>query len=120
MPHSMKPIACINGSRTITDINLDRYLDYNEFGTIVTGGARGVDTEAEHWAKRHKLEWICYLPQWKIYGKRAGLVRNKDMVDFSDILISFWDGSSAGTKQTIEYAKSLGKEVRIYLFENLD
>ena len=56
MPHNGKPILCINGSRTITDINLDRFLNPEYYGAVITGGAIGVDTLAEQWAKQHKLE----------------------------------------------------------------
>lgn len=120
MPKSLKPIVCINGSRTIKELDLDRFIDYTHVGGVVTGGAQGVDTIAEKWAKRHELEWVCYLPQWDIYGKKAGLVRNKDMVDFCDILISFWDGKSKGTLYTIEYAKSIGRPHIVHLVQELD
>ena len=49
MPKSTtKPIVCINGSRTIKDIDLDRFIDYTHIGGVVTGGAKGPDTIAEH------------------------------------------------------------------------
>lgn len=48
MPKSMKPIVCINGSRTIKGIDLDRFIDYTHIGGVVTGGAEGPDTIAEH------------------------------------------------------------------------
>ena len=48
MPKSQKPIVCINGSRNIIAIDLDRFIDYNHVGAVVTGGAAGVDTIAEH------------------------------------------------------------------------
>jgi hypothetical protein len=60
------------------------------------------------------------LPQWKIYGKRAGLVRNKEMIDMADCLVSFWDGQSRGTLQTIQYAKQIGVPYRVHLIKNLD
>ena len=120
MPKSSKPIICINGSRTITGIDLDRFINPDHVGGVVTGGAHGPDTFAEHWAKRHHIEWVCYLPQWNIYGKRAGLERNKDMVDFCDVLISFWDGKSTGTLQTIKYAQKIGRPYICHLIQELD
>lgn len=48
MPSSQKPIVCINGSRNITAIDLDRFIDPSHIGCVVTGGAAGVDTIAEH------------------------------------------------------------------------
>ena len=115
-----KPIVCINGSRSITNINLNLFLNPAHIGCVVTGGARGIDTIAENWAKTNKIEWVCYLPQWNIYGKRAGILRNQDMIDFCDVLISFWDGKSVGTKQAIDYAQSVGRKVIIHLVQDLD
>lgn len=115
-----KPVICINGSRGITDLNLDLFIDPSHVGCVVTGGARGVDTIAEKWAKKHRLEWICYLPQWNIYGKQAGMIRNKEMIDFADILISFWDGKSPGTLHAIGYCKKVNKPYICHLVQELD
>ena len=120
MPHNQKAIVCINGSRSITNVNLSLFINPAHVGCVVTGGAHGIDTVAEHWAKANNIEWVCYLPQWEIYGKRAGMLRNKDMIDFADVLISFWDGQSPGTKQAIEYAIEIGRPHYIHLIENLD
>ena len=120
MPKSSKPVLCINGSRSITNINLSLFIDPEHVGCIVTGGARGIDTIAENWAKANHIEWVCYLPQWRIFGKKAGIIRNKDMVDFCDTLISFWDGKSKGTLQAIKYAQQVGRKVIVHLIEDLD
>lgn len=121
MPKSSKPVVCICGSRSIKDLNLDFYLDPNYFGEIVTGGAAGVDTIAEKWAKKYNIEWICYLPQYEVYGgKYAPLVRNKQMIEYADECVAFWDGKSKGTLMTIEYALSLERKVAVHIIEDLD
>ena len=120
MPKSNKPIICINGSRSINYINLDLFIDPNHVGCVVSGGANGVDTLAEHWAKRNHIEFIAYLPQWKKFGKKAGIIRNHEMIEFCDVLISFWDGKSKGTLDTIIYAKKLGVPAYVHLINNLD
>lgn len=38
-------------------------------------------------------------------------VRNKWMVDRSDKILAVWDGSSGGTWNCVQYAKSLNKEI---------
>ena len=38
----------------------------------------------------------------KKYGKRAGILRNRDIVDAADIVVAFWDGKSPGTKNSRE------------------
>ena len=121
MPKSSKPVVCICGSRSIQILNLDFYLNPDYFGEIVTGGAAGLDTIAEKWAKRHGIEWICFLPQYKIYGgKWAPIKRDEDMVDYCDELIAFWDGKSPGTDYTIKYAIKMGCKVNVHIIENLD
>ena len=108
MPKSSLPIVCICGSRSINYLNLDWYLDKNKIGQIVSGGANGVDTIAENWAKRNNIEFIAYLPQYEIYGgKYAPLKRDEDMVNYCDELVCFWDGKSNGSKYT--YKKSYNK-----------
>lgn len=118
MPHSQKPIVLICGSRTIDSINLSRYIRPSSVGEIISGGANGIDTLAENWAKRNDIEFIAYLPNYKSYGKRAPLVRDKDMVDFCDVVIAFWDRQSTGTLYTLNYAKKMGRKIYLHLIED--
>lgn len=120
MFQSSKPVVCINGSRSINYLNLNMFIDPSHVGRVVSGGARGVDSLAAIWAKKNKIELVEFFPKWKKYGKKAGLKRNKDMVDFCDILISFWDGKSKGTLQTIRYAKRTGVPYICHLIQELD
>ena len=46
-------------------------------------------------------------------GKSAA--RNQRLVDACDVLVAFWDGSSQGTRATVERALDSGKEVHVYL-----
>lgn len=120
MPKSSKYIVCICGSRDITNINLDLFLDPNHIGCIVEGAAKGVDTLAKQWAKRNKIEFVEYPAQWRIYGKKAGIIRNKEMIDFCDIVVAFWNGYSKGTLNSIQYAKEMKIPCFIHLIQSLD
>lgn len=40
--------------------------------------------------------------------------RNEYIVDHSDKVIAVWDGSKSGTKNCIDYAKKVGKDI-IYI-----
>lgn len=47
------------------------------------------------------------------YGKGAPLERNKLIVDECDCVLAFWDGTSRGTKFTLDYAKEKNKPIKI-------
>lgn len=113
-----KKVVAIVGSRTITSLNLDFYINKNNIRQIVSGGANGVDTLAEKWARQHGIEVLIYKPQYEVYGRKyAPIQRDKDLVNASDIVIAFWDGKSNGTKFTIDYARELGVPTIVHLIE---
>lgn len=81
---------------------------------IVSGGAKGVDSFAEAWAKLHLIPVKIFKPDWSA-GKKAGALRNRQIVDYCDELIAFWDGQSKGTKISIEMAKTANKLRMVYI-----
>ena len=102
------------GSRTFNDYELmKRELNKLSFTSMVSGGAVGADSYAERYAKEFGIPIEIIRPDWKKYGRSAGMVRNKLIVDNADLLISFWDGKSKGTKHSIDYATARGKEVEV-------
>ena len=59
--------------------------------------------------------WKKIFPaEWDKYGKSAGYHRNKDIVNYVDIIMVFWDGKSKGTQHTINLATEQGKPVFVY------
>lgn len=82
--------------------------------SIVSGGARGADFLGKRYAIEHELEYMEFPAMWDVYGKRAGFMRNTDIVNYSDEVIAFWDQKSRGTKDTIEKAKKCGKKLFIF------
>ncbi len=83
---------------------------------VVSGGARGPDRVAERTARRLGYpEARIHLPNWKLHGRAAGMIRNKTIVDDSDGLILFWDGKSSGTKGTIELTRRAEKPLILIL-----
>jgi len=76
--------------------------------SVINGGADGVDSIAEPYAKMHGIEVETIKPDYETYGDRAPLERNKTMVSEADKLIAVWDGESTGTKHTIEVADEEG------------
>ena len=81
---------------------------------IITGGAEGVDQLAEQYAREHNLPCTVIRPDYSRYGRAAPLVRNREIIERSDLVVAIWDGISKGTKNSLDYARKLNKEVRIY------
>ena len=80
---------------------------------IISGGAKGADSIGEQYAKENGFEIQRFPADWKRYGRSAGPKRNKEMAEYCDFAICFWDGKSKGTKSMIGYAEKLGKIVKI-------
>lgn len=80
---------------------------------VVCGMARGADSLGEKYAKSKGYQ-IDYFPaDWKLYGKRAGYIRNEQMAKNADALVAFWDGQSRGTKHMIDLARKYNLKVRV-------
>lgn len=79
---------------------------------IVSGGAAGADTLGYKYAIKYKIPFKKYVPNWKL-GKHAGMLRNTNIINDSDIVIAFWDGISNGTRDSINKAKKAKKELHI-------
>lgn len=71
---------------------------------IVCGMAKGADMEGYSWAKKFNIPIKEFPADWNLYGKSAGYKRNKQMAEYADYLIAFWDGKSKGTKHMIDLA----------------
>lgn len=111
----------IVGTRNFSRLDLVKTqlsIIYTKFGTdnitIVSGGARGPDKEAEEIAKTFGFKIEVYKADWDKHGKSAGFLRNTTIVENSDIIIAFWDGKSNGTRDTINKTIDAGKPLRVY------
>lgn len=103
------------GSRDITVTDIEKYvLGCDE---IVSGGARGVDACAAEYARYNGIKLTEFLPDYKRYGRAAPIVRNREIVDYADLVVAFWNGRSKGTLSVIKYAEKVGKECRVILCE---
>lgn len=127
------------GSREFKDIALIKEILINEFqpnDVLVSGKAPGVDSIAEGFID----EWnsntgdfpkIIFKADWnnlshpdaiiktnrfgKKYDAKAGMRRNILIINEADKVIAFWDGKSAGTKNSIDLAIKQGKPLDIYV-----
>ena len=103
----------IVGSRDVTVSDIGRYISNAE--EIVSGGAVGVDCCAAEYAKQNGIKITVFLPQYELHGRAAPIIRNKKIVDYSDKIIAFWNGSSKGTLSVIKYAQKIGKPCEIVI-----
>lgn len=92
-----------------------QHLDGYEI-TIISGKAKGADTLGIKYASKYGLKLKIFEADWNKYGKRAGMIRNKEMAQNSDCLVAFWDGKSKGTANMIEEAKNKGLKTRILYY----
>ena len=108
--------VAVIGSRGLSVTDLGRYLPKNTT-EIVSGGAKGVDTSAREYALSHGIKLTEFLPEYTKYGRSAPLKRNITIIEYSDIVLAFWDGKSRGTKFVIDNCRKLGVEVRVYIMD---
>lgn len=111
------------GSRSYKDYNefcveLNRLKSFGDFDfcTLVSGGAVGADKMAERYALEYDLHISVFKPDWKTFGKRAGILRSKDIVNVADFVIAFWDGDSRGTSFSMDYAKKTNTPLKVVRF----
>ena len=103
----------IIGSRSIFSADIERYASSAD--EIISGGAAGVDTLAAEYAKEHGLKLTVFLPNYERYGRAAPIIRNREIVDYAEAVIAFWNGKSRGTLSTIKYAQKKGVPIKIII-----
>jgi len=110
----------IAGSRGFSDFQLlyskceEILKDLSEI-EIVSGTARGADKLGEHYASLKGHSVAKFTADWDKHGKAAGYVRNKEMAEYADMLIAFWDGESRGTKHMIDLATV--KDIKVHVIK---
>lgn len=81
---------------------------------LIHGAAKGADDLAAKWATHRGYDSIPYPADWDTYGKRAGYIRNKQMLDEGKphAVIAFPGGN--GTRMMVGLAKRYGIPVKEY------
>ena len=81
------------------------------YDTVVEGEARGADTLAREEAEQLGFTVLKFPANWNQYGRAAGPIRNREMLDqHPDLVLAFHGNISAskGTRDTVEEAKRRG------------
>ena len=85
---------------------------------VITGGARGADAIAAHWARNAGLDCTVVPADWDSHGLNAGFERNLIMADMApDLVVAFVDKpleTSKGTAHMVETAKARNIPVRVF------
>lgn len=105
--------VAIIGSRSLKIRDFTKFLPANTT-EIVSGGARGIDLCARNYAITHGIKLTEFLPDYKTFGKIAPLLRNNQIVEYSDMVLGFWDGKSTGTANVIKRCRNKGVPFKLY------
>ena len=106
----------IIGSRIFDDYKLlQETLEQHKsrITLVVSGAAKGADSLGEKWALENNIETLIFPADWNKHGKKAGFIRNEDIIKNCDCCIAFWDGISKGTKHSISLCKKYNKPYQI-------
>ena len=94
---------------------LDNLLTINKNIEIISGGSKGADYLGEKYANENNLKLTIFPADWTL-GKKAGYIRNKQMSEYGDALIAFWDNKSQGTKMMIDLAKQKNLKIKVIFY----
>lgn len=94
----------------------------NDIHILIHGNARGADTLAGIVGRELGWEVIAFPAQWQKFGRGAGPIRNKQMLDEGkpDIVIAFHDNieTSKGTAHMLKIAMAAGITTFVYYHES--
>lgn len=105
----MKTIIAGGRNERITS---DYWLPLRSMGIteVVSGCARGIDTDGEEWARKHGIPVRQFPADWERLGKAAGFIRNRQMAQYADAVVLFPGGT--GTANMLKEAVAAG--IKIY------
>lgn len=95
----------------LSEFALDCYHNKDQL-TIIEGGAKGADFLARVWSKKNNVSFVEYPADWKLHGKKAGPIRNRQMITEGkpDLVLAFLHPNSIGTRDMVRAAKDAGIE----------
>ncbi len=76
-------------------------------------GGLGVGHMVKKFAMRFKIDTVPFNPDFIKHGRLAASLTNNLIVDYSDKIIAFWNGSNDDVGKMITYARKKGKSVKI-------
>ncbi len=116
-------VLMLTGSRGATWAAAVRAVKYFPFylhpgDVVIHGGAQGADrflaqAVSQRFYETHgtSVHVEVFEPEWKKYGKQAGLFRNATMADKASACLALWDGKSRGTQNAVQHCTKRGVPV---------
>lgn len=118
----------VSGSRSINEkwflysklseicINNGWFRDFEKVIFVGGGCNKGVDSILKNFCWEYDCGYVEFLADWNKYGKSAGMIRNKQMIDYvcnqeNSRCVCFWDNVSSGCKNVIDNWKNKGSLV---------
>lgn len=111
----------ITGSRDWEDVGtlLQTLIEYDHLPdvTLVSGACpTGADAHCERFAEGFQWTVERHPADWDKYGKRAGFIRNDEMVKLgADVCLAFIKNESKGASMTARIAEAAGIETRRFV-----
>lgn len=125
----MRTTTIVAGGRDFNDIDklkksCGATFEFFDEVEIVSGMAAGADTLGLEYFKKLGYDITEFPADWEKYGRAAGPIRNREMLDYvkdkeNPMLIAFWDAKSHGTYNMIKIAREAGIEVKIFNYKSL-
>jgi hypothetical protein len=84
---------------------------------VIHGAAKGADRLAATIATELEIESIAFPADWDTHGKAAGMIRNKEMLNYPGVthVFAFRVGkASRGTDNMLRIARAAGKYTGVY------
>lgn len=112
----------VTGSRDWADMDIVRAAlataVYQQVPAVIVHGAcpNGADAIASWWIRSHRVIGLTeerHPANWTLNGKRAGFMRNAEMVNLgADVCLAFIKDGSRGASHTAALAEKAGIPVR--------
>ena len=85
------------------------YIDIST-SEIISGHCQGADMLGEKYAEEYGISVKCFPADWKKYKRKAGPIRNKQMIDYinnfeNKLVVAFTTADTVGTRNTIKLAQ---------------
>jgi hypothetical protein len=114
----MKVLVCGSRDWPYPMAVTERILDLAEAhpdALVIHGGCRGADMRVEGAAMVCNLQTKVFPAEWRRFGRKAGPLRNLQMLDEKpDLVIAFQCNGSRGTQHTINEARKRGIPVEVF------